>query len=121
MADTGALPMGLGVNPPQTLSQSALAASPAVFEAPPLRVRLAQAILGLAECAEVDVANSIFVTGAISNGHLAALSGGKPKTVARLVEQFKIRGLIETRRQRLILRNPEKLQDIVTRFVSKEV
>jgi hypothetical protein len=57
-----------------------------------LQARLAQVVLDLAECADVDVANSAFVTGAISNGRLAVLSCGKPKTVARMVEQFKVRG-----------------------------
>jgi CRP-like cAMP-binding protein len=107
--------MSLEIHQPEKSALFALGGPEVLIDAPPLRVRLAQVILDLAECAEIDVANSIFVTSAISNSRLAALAGGKPKTVARMIEQFKIRGLVETRRERLIIRHPEKLQDIVAR------
>jgi hypothetical protein len=109
--------MNLEIHQPQKLPPFRLEAAASVVEPPPLRVRLAQAILDLAECAEIDVANSIFVTGAISNDSLAALAGGKPKTVARMVEQFKLRGLVEKRRERFIIRQPEKLQAIIAKSI----
>lgn len=113
--------MRLGTNKPQKLPLHSQQAPAAGIGLPRLRVRLAQTILNLAECAEVDVANSIFVTAAISNIRLAALTGGRPKTVARMVEHLKLRGLIETRRDRIIIWNPAKLQDIVEKSLSREI
>ncbi len=93
----------------------AVVSKPLSADAPSLRVRLAQVILDLAECAEIDVANSIFLTEAISNNRLAALAGGRPKTVARMIEHFKLRGLVETRRERFIIRQPARLRAVIAR------
>jgi hypothetical protein len=89
-------------------------ALPAVEMRPPaLKIRLARVILDLAECAEIDVANSIFLTGAISNERLAVLAGAKADAVARLTAQFVSLGLVEKRRQRFIIRQPERLRAMI--------
>lgn len=80
----------------------------------PVEGRLASTLLRLGEGMGISDGRGIFIPVRLTRGELAELVGCRAETTTRLMTKWKRSGMVDTKREGIVIQNPDKLKELLT-------
>ena len=79
----------------------------------PVEGRLASTLLRLGEAMGISDGRGIFIPVRLTRGELAELVGCRAETTTRLMTKWKRSGIVDTKREGIVIQNPDLLKEIL--------